>query len=155
MVGVITKENVNLLLIEISNKNNNVYWYKDNNLEKGIEALKEKNCNIIVTGQDYSKINESNIKFINLKPTYNNDDYVLDDKELVDAVIAANEAKVIEILSNIDIPKDKNIIITNPTLLFIKHIIEEKLKIKVKTINDLILDEIPKSEETGEIFLIN
>lgn len=155
MIGVITKENVNLLLIEISNKNNNVYWYKDNNLEKGIEALKEKNCNIIVTDQDYSKINESNIKFINLKPTYNNDDYVLDDKELVDAVIAANEAKVIEILSNIDIPKDKNIIITNPTLLFIKHIIEEKLKIKVKTINDLILDEIPKSEETGEIFLIN
>ena len=155
MIGVITKENVNLLLIEISNKNNNVYWYKDNNLEKGIEALKEKNCNIIVTDQDYSKINESNIKFINLKPTYNNDDYVLDDKELVDAVIAANEAKVIEILSNIDIPKDKNIIITNPTLLFIKHIIEEKLKIKVKTINDLILDEIPRSEETGEIFLIN
>ena len=68
MIGVITKENVNLLLIEISNKNNNVYWYKDNNLEKGIEALKEKNCNIIVTDQDYSKINESNIKFINLKP---------------------------------------------------------------------------------------
>jgi len=155
MVGIITKSNVNSLLLEISNKNNDVYWYKDNNLELGIEKLKEKNCNIIITNQDYSKINDSGIKFISLNPIYNDNDYVLENKELITAVTTADEQKVIDILNSINIPTDKDIIIKDTELVFIKHLITNKFNNNVKTINDLILKEIPNSNEEGQIYLIN
>lgn len=155
MVGIITKSNVNSLLLEISNKNNDVYWYKDNNLELGIEKLKEKNCNIIITNQDYSKINDSDIKFISLNPIYNDNDYVLENKELINAVTTADEQKVIDILNSINIPTDKDIIIKDTELVFIKYLITNKFNNNVKTINDLILKEIPDSNEEGQIYLIN
>ena len=156
MIGIITKENMNILLIEIaSKKNTDVYWYKDNNLEVGIEKLKEKNCNIIITDQDCSKVNNTDIKFISLNKEFNDNDYLLDNNDLIDAVNNVDEEKINEILNNINIPKDKNIVINNQSLILIKHIIEEKLSNKVKTINDIILNEIPESNEEGQIYLIN
>lgn len=155
MVGIITKENVYTLMIEISNKNNNVYWYKDNSLEKGIEILKEKNCNIIITDQDFSKVNDNNIKFIDLNISQKNNEYILDNKELLNAISNHNEKEVLDILNSLDIPKDKDILITNTNIVLIKHLVEKIFPNKVKTINDIILNEIPKSNEDGQIYLIN
>lgn len=157
MIGVITKRNVYPLLIEIANKKNtNVYWYKNDDINKGIERLKEKQCKIIITDLDYSKINGTEINFISLNIEPDNSKYIIDKKELVESVNNGNEEKVIEILESLKIPKEQEILILNPTLLFIKHIIEEKFTNKVITIEDLILNNIPVfKEETGEVFIIN
>lgn len=156
MIGIITKENIYTLMIEISSKkNSNVYWYKDNNLELGIEKLKEKNCNIIITNQDYSNINDNSIKFISLNIASNNNEYILDSEELLNAINNHNEQEVLNILQNLDIPNDKDILITNTNIVLIKHLVEEIFPNKVKTINDIILNEIPESNEDGEIYLIN
>lgn len=156
MIGILTKENIYTLMIEISSKkNSNVYWYKDNNLELGIEKLKEKNCNIIITNQDYSNINDNSIKFISLNIASNNNEYILDSEELLNAINNHNEQEVLNILQNLDIPNDKDILITNTNIVLIKHLVEEIFPNKVKTINDIILNEIPESNEDGEIYLIN
>jgi len=157
MIGVISKKNIYPLLIEIANKKNtNVYWYKNDDINKGIERLKEKQCKIIITDLDYSKINGTEINFISLNIEPDNSKYIIDKKELVESVNNGNEEKVIEILESLKIPKEQEILILNPTLLFIKHIIEEKFTNKVITIEDLILNNIPVfKEETGEVFIIN
>lgn len=156
MIGILTKENIYTLMIEISSKkNSNVYWYKDNNLELGIEKLKEKNCNIIITNQDYSNINDNSIKFISLNIASNNNEYILDSEELLNAINNHNEQEVLNILQNLDIPNDKDILITNTNIVLIKHLVEEIFPNKVKTINDIILNEIPESNEDGELYLIN
>lgn len=156
MIGIITKENIYTLMIEISSKkNSNVYWYKDNNLELGIEKLKEKNCNIIITNQDYSNINDNSIKFISLNIASNNNEYILDSEELLNAINNHNEQEVLNILQNLNIPNDKDILITNTNIVLIKHLVEEIFPNKVKTINDIILNEIPESNEDGELYLIN
>jgi len=157
MIGVITKENIHPLLVEIaSKKKTNIYWYKNDDIKNGIEKLKEKKCNIIITNQDYSNIEEPNIKFINLNYTPKENDFVIDTDELIDAVNKGNEEKIIELLDNINVPKTKEIIILNPILIFIKHLIQEKFTNKIFSINDNILEEIEKSEnEESQIYLIN
>ena len=114
MIGVITKENVYPLLIEILNRcKTNIFLYKSDNIELGIEKLKEKNYQIIITDLDYSNIQED-IKFISLKYPSTNNDYLIDNKELIDAINEGNESKVVEILNNMNISKDKDILIINP-----------------------------------------
>ena len=157
MIGVITKENVYPLLIEIVNKcNTNIYLYKNDNIELGIEKLKEKNCQIIITDLDYSNINEQNIKFISIKYPSTNNDYLIDNKELIDAVNEGNESRVAEILDNINIPNDKDILIINPIILLVLHLIKNKFPNNIKTISDIIIESINIEDEIeGQIYLIN
>ena len=67
MIGVITEDNIYPLLLDIAyTKKVNIYWYKSNDLKTGVEKLKERNCNIIITDQDSTIIKDSSIKFINI-----------------------------------------------------------------------------------------
>ena len=156
MIGVITKENVYPLLIEILNRcNTNIFLYKSDNIELGIEKLKEKNCQIIITDLDYSNIQED-IKFISLKYPSTNNDYLIDNKELIDAINEGNESKVVEILNNMNISKDKDILIINPIILLVLHLIKNKFPNNIKTISDIIIDIINSEDEIeGQIYLIN
>lgn len=156
MIGVITKENVYPLLIEILNRcNTNIFLYKSDNIELGIEKLKEKNCQIIITDLDYSNIQED-IKFISLKYPSTNNDYLIDNKELIDAINEGNESKVVEILNNMNISKDKDILIINPIILLVLHLIKNKFPNNIKTISDIIIETINIEDEIeGQIYLIN
>ena len=156
MIGVITKENVYPLLIEILNRcKTNIFLYKSDNIELGIEKLKEKNCQIIITDLDYSNIQED-IKFISLKYPSTNNDYLIDNKELIDAINEGNESKVVEILNNMNISKDKDILIINPIILLVLHLIKNKFPNNIKTISDIIIENINIEDEIeGQIYLIN
>ena len=156
MIGVITKENVYPLLIEILNRcNTNIFLYKSDNIELGIEKLKEKNCQLIITDLDYSNIQED-IKFISLKYPSSNNEYLIDNKELIDAINEGNESKVVEIINNMNISKDKDILIINPIILLVLHLIKNKFPNNIKTISDIIIETINIEDEIeGQIYLIN
>lgn len=156
MIGVITKENVYPLLIEILNRcNTNIFLYKSDNIELGIEKLKEKNCQLIITDLDYSNIQED-IKFISLKYPSSNNEYLIDNKELIDAINEGNESKVVEILNNMNISKDKDILIINPIILLVLHLIKNRFPNNIKTISDIIIETINIDDEIeGQIYLIN
>lgn len=129
-----------------------IYLYSSSNIENGIELLKEKGCQIIVLKDSYNIDNfskeYSEIQFLSMDGLVQKEGYDLDDKQLVQAVKEGNETHIKEILHQLVILEDK-IILSNPILLYIRHLIEECWPDKEIVDNlDLLIEKI------GEYHLI-
>lgn len=140
-----------------------IYLYKEevNDIDLVIDKLLNKNCQIIILKEINQKIQNKypNIKFITLKNIKNNNSYIIDNKELLEAINNKDIDKINSILQNIKIPKDKIIIINNPKLLFIKSIIEKDFSNQIIDNLDYLILEINKylkleDNNKGNCFII-
>ena len=171
MIGIINNELSAYSIIDrirTYNKNLNIYLYKEkvNDYEEVIEKLINKNCEIIIIPSidniDNIKKKYNKVKFICLKEINIKDSIILDNKELIKAINLGNQNKVLDILKNLNI-NNKRIVINNPTLLFIKEILEKDYNCKIIDNIDYLIEEIDKNinkynintDLIGECFYIN
>ncbi len=124
----------------------NIYICDNKDIKKNIEKIRKKECKIIIFKQNYdiSELkNKNKDLFLLTIPIINNKDYfLLDTKELVNAVINGNEKEVETILNNIEIPLNKTILINDTKLLLIKEQLSSKYPNKIVTSIDFLLSEI-------------
>lgn len=144
MIGIIDKElSAYSIIDEIKKKypTIDIYLIKDEtNLDKSIEILKNKNCKIVISPEKIS--NNDSLYFLTYEDIETTNSYVLDSKELIEAVKNANLAKVDDILNNLDIDNNQVIIINNPILLFIKSKINDKYSNKIISSTEKIINDI-------------
>ena len=124
----------------------NIYICDKKEIKKNIEKLRKKECKIIIFKQNYdiSELKNKNKDLVLVTiPIINNKEYfLLDTKELVNAVINGNKKEVEKILNNIEIPLNKTILINDTKLLLIKEQLSSKYPNKIVTSIDFLLSEI-------------
>lgn len=123
-----------------------IYLYSSANIERGIELLNEKKCQIIIlkesdNTESFSK-EYPDIQFLVLDEIISEDGYDLVDEQLIRAVKEGNEAQIKEILQQLVILENR-IILNDPILLYIRHLIEERWPDKEIVDNvDLLIEKI-------------
>jgi len=153
MIGIIETElNAFILMDYIKKKypklNINIYYLKDS-ITEGIERLKENNKIIIIPNKCSIKKDYPEISFLTLKELVIDNSYELNNKELIKAIQSGNE----EIIDNIleEIPLNKIVLINQPIILWIREKIEKKLKQKVISNIDYLLDDLEKEIKEKKI----
>ena len=153
MIGIIETElNAFILMDYIKKKypklNINIYYLKDS-ITEGIERLKENNKIIIIPNNCSIKKDYPEISFLTLKELVIDNSYELNNKELIKAIQSGNE----EIIDNIleEIPLNKIVLINQPIILWIREKIEKKLKQKVISNIDYLLDDLEKEIKEKKI----
>ena len=157
MIGIIETElNAFSIMDTIKKKypsiNINIFYLKDN-IEEGINKLKDNN-KIIIIPDKYKKELENQYKtvtFLSLKELLLENSYELNDKELIKAIETGNDKEVIRILKSIKINNNTIILINNPIVLWIKKIVEEVLNRKVVSNIDILLEDIEKELKKEQI----
>lgn len=131
MIGIIDREISAYSVIEKIHHqfpSVNIYLYPTDDLEEGIETLRKKNCQIIIL-RDSKYLPELEKKYPELtflpedKESIE-DSFLLDDKDLLQAIEKGQEQEVRKILEELEIKED-TIFLKNPKLLFIKKIIKQ------------------------------
>jgi hypothetical protein len=166
MIGIINNELDAYSIIDKITKRFDrvdIYLYKEDvtDINMVINKLIDKGCRVIIMKDKISNIEKMypNINFIYLEDidTYNG--YVLDNDNLINAIISGNLVEVRSILSSLNIEKEKVIILNNPKLLFIKSIISEIYKDN-KIIDNIgiLIDKLVlliDNVGNGEVYIIN
>ncbi len=149
MIGIIMNDITYFTLIERIRKNYptcNIYICRKET-EESIHLLKEKNCKIIITLNKELLSKEKkypDISFLTLDNFIEENDYLLDDIDILKNISTGNEQEIRKRLISLNIPKDKVIYINNPKYLFIKHLIKEYYNNPIKDNIDKLIDEIER-----------
>ena len=166
MIGIISNDLAAYTIIDRIREYNNcldIYLYnkKVDDYSFIIDKLINKKCKIIII-PSYDNIEVFNSKypqvsFLSLDYKENG----IDSDLLIKAILEGNELEVRNVLDDLKI-KNKEIIINNPTLLFIKEILEKDYQCKIidnitDLINkiDLIIGKDNINNKEGNCYYIN
>lgn len=166
MIGIINQDISTYIIIEKIRNNFpkiDIYWLKEEkNIEKSILLLEEKNCKIIIVPSIKKKPQQKDITILSLEKNQK-EGYVLDQKELKDAIQNRKEENIKKILKEMNIPKDKIIRIMDPSILWVEKLIKEiypnnnietNIEELIEKIKQVIKEKGYNSEELGQTILL-
>ena len=167
MIGIISNDLAAYTIIDRIREYNNcldIYLYnkKVDDYSFIIDKLINKKCKIIII-PSYDNIEIFNDKYSQVKfLSLENKENGIDSNLLIKAILEGNELEVRKVLDDLNI-KNKEIVINNPTILFIKEILEKDYNCKIIDNIDYLIEEIDKNinkynintDLIGECFYIN
>ena len=166
MIGIISNDLAAYTIIDRIREYNNcldIYLYnkKVDDYSFIIDKLINKKCKIIII-PSYDNIEIFNDKYSQVKfLSLENKENGIDSNLLIKAILEGNELEVRKVLDDLNI-KNKEIVINNPTLLFIKEILEKDYQCKIidnitDLINkiDLIIGKDNINNKEGNCYYIN
>lgn len=138
MIGILSDILTGYIISEqIREKYPNIDIYISNDIDKLLVK-----CKIIITSEDIKL--DKNIIVLKIENYAKEDSYIIDDDNLLEAVISGNNKKIFEIVNNLNISSKQTIIINNPKILLIKHIIKEKYSNIIITSLDILITKLDK-----------
>lgn len=138
MIGILSNILTGYIISEqIREKYPNIDIYISNDIDKLLVK-----CKIVITSEDIKL--EKNIIVLKIENYAKEDSYIIDDDNLLEAVISGNNKKIFEIVNNLNISSKQTIIINNPKILLIKHIIKEKYSNIIITSLDILITKLDK-----------
>ena len=166
MIGIISNDLAAYTIIDRIKEYNNcldIYLYnkKVDDYSFIIDKLINKKCKIIII-PSYDNIEIFNDKYSQVKfLSLENKENGIDSNLLIKAILEGNELEVRKVLDDLNI-KNKEIVINNPTILFIKEILEKDYQCKIidnitDLINkiDLIIGKDNINNKEGNCYYIN